>query len=288
MQHLCWLAIVSLLLGGCAGGGSNGDDGGMNDGTDGTDRTDWPGGDEFCPVVNYSAFEAGQRVSAYDLANLNRNFPGKKNGFFTQRLAHVYFDQVVRKADYIIDLHGGGNIMALAPMAIYREIGDRRGVAISLTNQGNISCKLGEYSEARQMLQVGLQVAREINDLFNTVYALYFLGDVALGVEEYEEAGEHYRAALRMARQIRSIPLVLACLFGVATVLAKVGGQEKAVEVLALIPEHPSSIRETIAGAERLFAEIESQLPAQVMAEALERGKAREFEEVVEELLAEA
>jgi predicted deacylase len=75
------------------------------------------------PVLNYSAFEAGQRASAYDLANLNRNFPGIENGFYTQRLAHVYFNQVIRKADYIIDLHGGGNIMALAPMAIYRDIG---------------------------------------------------------------------------------------------------------------------------------------------------------------------
>ncbi len=75
------------------------------------------------PVLNYAAFEAGQRVSAYDLANLNRNFPGIENGFYTQRLAHVYFNQVIRKADYIIDLHGGGNIMALAPMAIYRDIG---------------------------------------------------------------------------------------------------------------------------------------------------------------------
>jgi predicted deacylase len=75
------------------------------------------------PVLNYAAFEAGQRVSTYDLGNLNRNFPGKEKGFFTQRLAHVYFNQVIRKADYVIDLHGGGNIMALAPMAIYRDIG---------------------------------------------------------------------------------------------------------------------------------------------------------------------
>jgi predicted ATPase len=172
-------------------------------------------------------------------------------------------------------------------MAVYREIGDLQGVALSLVNQGNISCKLGDYSEARRLLQAGLQVCHEINNPYRTVYALYFLGDVALGVEEYEEAGEHYRAALKLSMQIQSTPLALACLFGVATVLEKVGGQERAVEVLALIPEHPSSIRETVKGAERLLSELESQLPAQVMAEALERGKAREFEEVVEGLLAE-
>jgi len=75
------------------------------------------------PVINFSAFETGRRVSGYDLANLNRHFPGKAGGFFTENLAHVYFTEVVSKADYILDFHGGGNIMALSPMAIYRDIG---------------------------------------------------------------------------------------------------------------------------------------------------------------------
>jgi len=75
------------------------------------------------PVLNPLAFEAGQRVSSVDSLNLNRVFPGKERGFVTERIAYLYMNEVARKADYIIDLHGGGNIMSLAPMAIYRDIG---------------------------------------------------------------------------------------------------------------------------------------------------------------------
>jgi len=75
------------------------------------------------PVVNTPALEVGQRCSYVDQYNLNRCFPGKENGFLTERFAYVYFNEVIRKADYVMDFHGGGNIMCLAPIAIYRDIG---------------------------------------------------------------------------------------------------------------------------------------------------------------------
>lgn len=75
------------------------------------------------PVANVLAFEEGKRASMTDGANLNRSFPGKKEGFYTQRLAAVLFEEIVSKATCCIDLHGGGNVMYLEPMAIYRDIG---------------------------------------------------------------------------------------------------------------------------------------------------------------------
>jgi predicted deacylase len=73
------------------------------------------------PVLNIAAYEVGERCTPFDGLNLNRCFPGKAQGYFTERLAHVYLNEVAKKADYLIDMHGGGNIMALAPMAIYRD-----------------------------------------------------------------------------------------------------------------------------------------------------------------------
>jgi predicted deacylase len=75
------------------------------------------------PVMNPLAFESGTRLSPVDYLNLNRVFPGKERGFLTERLAYLYINEVAKQADYIIDLHGGGNIQSLAPMAIYRDIG---------------------------------------------------------------------------------------------------------------------------------------------------------------------
>jgi len=74
------------------------------------------------PVMNPLGYEAGNRVSPPDTLNLNRCFPGKAHGFFTEQLAYRIME-VARRADYAIDCHGGGNIMALAPVAIRRDIG---------------------------------------------------------------------------------------------------------------------------------------------------------------------
>jgi predicted deacylase len=74
------------------------------------------------PIMNPLAFEAGTRVSPADGLNLNRCWPGRERGFFTERLAACIME-VAKKADYALDCHGGGNIMSLVPVAIYRDIG---------------------------------------------------------------------------------------------------------------------------------------------------------------------
>jgi uncharacterized protein len=74
------------------------------------------------PIMNPLGYEAGNRVSPPDTLNLNRCFPGKEHGFFTEQLAYRIME-VAKRADYAIDCHGGGNIMALAPVAIRRDIG---------------------------------------------------------------------------------------------------------------------------------------------------------------------
>jgi hypothetical protein len=74
------------------------------------------------PIMNPLAYEAGLRISPPDTLNLNRCWPGRERGFFTEQLAYRIME-VARQADYAIDCHGGGNIMALAPVAIYRNVG---------------------------------------------------------------------------------------------------------------------------------------------------------------------
>jgi predicted deacylase len=56
------------------------------------------------PVVNILGFEQLSRYSP-DRRDLNRSFPGLKHGSLTSRLAHVIFQNIVRRCDYGIDLH---------------------------------------------------------------------------------------------------------------------------------------------------------------------------------------
>src|SRR5215468_2546192 len=88
------------------------------------------------PVMNPSAFwERTAYVSPVDNLNLNRVFPGKAKGSFSERLAHHLVERAMRHADAYIDLHGGDIPEALVPFNIWYETGnaevDRRSLAMA-------------------------------------------------------------------------------------------------------------------------------------------------------------
>lgn len=55
----------------------------------------------------------------YDWKNLNRVFPGDPDGTSAQRIAHVLVEEVVKKCDYLIDLHCGDGNEALIPYSYW-------------------------------------------------------------------------------------------------------------------------------------------------------------------------
>jgi predicted deacylase len=64
------------------------------------------------PALNISAFREERRsslISKYGVPDLNRVFPGKEDGNFTEIMAHNLFQTFIKNADYLIDLHTGHN-----------------------------------------------------------------------------------------------------------------------------------------------------------------------------------
>jgi len=60
------------------------------------------------PGLNFPALMAGTRTSPIDRVNLNRAFPGVRNGTLTEMIAH-YVDRVLFPlADVAFDIHAGG------------------------------------------------------------------------------------------------------------------------------------------------------------------------------------
>ena len=79
------------------------------------------------PVMSPAAFwERTAYVSPVDNLNLNRVFPGKAKGSFSERLAYHLTEKAIRHADAFIDMHGGDVPEALVPFNIYYETGDAR------------------------------------------------------------------------------------------------------------------------------------------------------------------
>lgn len=58
------------------------------------------------PIVNAHGFRDGSRYLP-DRRDLNRYFPGRSYGSLASRIAHQFFEQVVRRCDALVDLHTG-------------------------------------------------------------------------------------------------------------------------------------------------------------------------------------
>ncbi|MEM9415082.1 MAG: succinylglutamate desuccinylase/aspartoacylase family protein [Planctomycetota bacterium] len=56
------------------------------------------------PVVNIFGFEVQSRYMP-DRRDLNRSFPGSATGSLTRRVANIFFEQIVKRSDFGIDLH---------------------------------------------------------------------------------------------------------------------------------------------------------------------------------------
>jgi predicted deacylase len=69
------------------------------------------------PVVNEPAFRLGQRTAEDDL-DLARTCPGRADGSVTEQIAHA-LSQLIRTAQYYIDLHTGGTRLAVWPLSGY-------------------------------------------------------------------------------------------------------------------------------------------------------------------------
>ncbi|MEM7401283.1 MAG: succinylglutamate desuccinylase/aspartoacylase family protein [Pseudomonadota bacterium] len=58
------------------------------------------------PIVNLQGFQRGSRYLS-DRRDLNRYFPGEKEGSLASRIAYSLFKEVIQHCEYLIDLHTG-------------------------------------------------------------------------------------------------------------------------------------------------------------------------------------
>jgi uncharacterized protein len=77
------------------------------------------------PIVNGPATEAEARGNPLERHNydMNRLFPGDVRGTISQRIAARHFEDVVKRANVVVTLHGGGNLFYLEGYVLAHSIG---------------------------------------------------------------------------------------------------------------------------------------------------------------------
>lgn len=76
------------------------------------------------PGLNYPALRAGTRLSPIDGCNMNRSFPGDRDGSITPMIAHYVYHVLLPLADVVVDMHSGGNSMIFAPSVVMHHLDD--------------------------------------------------------------------------------------------------------------------------------------------------------------------
>lgn len=99
---------------------------------------------------------------------------------------------------------------------IQRELGEKRGIAISLNNLGLVTTDQGDYTSARALYEESLTLLRELRDQWGTGLALSNLGNVA------RLQGDH-AAAQQFNEECLSIWRKVGDKWGIATALSHLG-----------------------------------------------------------------
>ncbi|HEY3316090.1 MAG TPA: succinylglutamate desuccinylase/aspartoacylase family protein [Bacillota bacterium] len=72
------------------------------------------------PIVNMPAFQSRRPfVCPLDGKNLNRIFPGRLDGTFSEVLAAMVTEEVITRVDALVDLHGGDLVEEITPFCLF-------------------------------------------------------------------------------------------------------------------------------------------------------------------------
>ena len=175
-------------------------------------------------------------------------------------------------------------------LAVYRETDQRWGIGFSHYVLGLAAVAEEAHAEAHQLLQGSVSTLREFGLRENMSWALAVLSYAACGLGQLPQARQHLHEALQTAAEIGTFKPFMLGLSAVALLLADRGQVERAVELYALASRYPfvanSRWFEDVAGR-HIEAVAAATLPPEVVAAAQERGRARDLDATVAELLVE-
>jgi len=159
-------------------------------------------------------------------------------------------------------------------------------VALALQAQAGVASALGQHGKARQLLERAIALADGAGP-WRQIALLVELGETHLALGEAAMSRRRLCQALALASATGLWPRALSALAGAARLLAHEDRPRQAMEILALVLQHPATLHATKDRAQRLFTQLESTLSATGVASATARGPTLDLEETMVEMLEE-
>lgn len=122
-------------------------------------------------------------------------------------------------------------------LAIWRQIGQQRGLAYSLNEMAKAQATLGQSSDAMTNFNEALQIRRTIGDKRGLGDTLIDMGNLADDRGDHDGALRNYKEALQLEREIGNQSLISVCLNNIGSVYSEKGQYEDALTYLQQVRE---------------------------------------------------
>jgi predicted ATPase/class 3 adenylate cyclase len=178
-------------------------------------------------------------------------------------------------------------------VAIFEQLRNPFGLSVSSgLILGVITLAAGDIGAARANFLRGVQASEEINYLRLLQICYDNLGTIALLERDVDQAEQYFLKSLRISQECGQTREMLASLRDFANVYMARGDLDGALQLLAVVLNHPTSEQNSLNRPERLRdeseklrAQIETQLDPARYRSAWETGQSRQLTEVVAQIL---
>jgi tetratricopeptide (TPR) repeat protein len=174
-------------------------------------------------------------------------------------------------------------------LALAREHGSRYAIALNLLRLGSLELAQGVPAAAYRVLEESAAVYREAGPEDDLALALACLAIAARGLGDTPGARQHLCHALKIAQGSGAVPPLLWALPAASLLLSDEGQKKRAVELYALSSRFPLVAKSRwfadVVG--NTLAEVAAALPAERVAVLQQRGRTRDLETTIAELLSE-
>ncbi|MFC1798263.1 M14 family metallopeptidase [Thermodesulfobacteriota bacterium] len=162
------------------------------------------------PLCNPLATQWRQKRSPYDFLDMDQEFPGKPDGSYSQRVAHILFQEIKEKANYTLIFHSARPTSMLEPYTVYKTVA---GVSPEITSEverfakafGLIVNSKVDLSTAKGELPGSMRGALDVNCVLHGIPAFMAeIGRAQMFEEKHTSAGE--RGLYNLLKYLNMIP----------------------------------------------------------------------------------
>jgi len=112
--------------------------------------------------------------------------------------------------------------------ALFRQVGDKLGLAYVLACLATVKMQLGDADRAIALFEEALDLGREVGDMWGVSGGLGHLGSIYLGRGDYEQARHYFEEGLALSRQIGNKLAASTAFYGLALAAQGQGDHERA------------------------------------------------------------